>query len=252
MWHGVSDQSQRQRDESLLLWRLTDRWEFSCRRAGAGQRWQFLRYNRIRWDEQLREQDEQCRHGISDQSRRQLQDPVLLCRRPDRRLLSRGPAGARQRWQFLWDCLWRRDEQPRHRVSDQSQRQLHESLPLCRLPERWEPSSCRAGAGQRWQFLRDNPGWRGDRQWHRIQILRFPQPSALSNQSNYGNPEIGYEYRPHHPVDSGRNLSVGVSQLVDLGNLVECPRRIGHEQYRGSPDSDQLRRSKSAARVLSV
>ena len=43
-------------------------------------------------------------------------------------------AGAGQRQQFLRDDPLRRDEQGRHRVSDQSQRQLHESVLLCRRP----------------------------------------------------------------------------------------------------------------------
>ena len=42
----------------------------------------------------------------------------------------------------------RGDAQYWHRVSDQSQRHLHESLLLYRLPERWVRASSRAGAGQ--------------------------------------------------------------------------------------------------------
>jgi uncharacterized repeat protein (TIGR03803 family) len=67
-------------------------------RAGAGQRWQFLRDDRSRRDERP------LRHGVSDQSQRHLHESVLLWQLPhDGVYPSR--AGPGQRRQFLRDDL---------------------------------------------------------------------------------------------------------------------------------------------------
>src|ERR1019366_2546268 len=85
----------------------------------------------------------------------------------------------------------------------------------------------------------------------RVQTDCSPQSSALSNQSNYWNPEVGHEHRFQGSLHRRRDLSIAVPQLADLGKLVECPC-IGHQQHRQYSDLDELRRSQPAARVLSV
>ena len=121
--HGVSDQSRRQLLKPVQLWRCL-RWA-ETNRVGAGQRWQFLRHDRTRRGKHFR--PGHLRHGVSDQSHRQLREPVLLWW-SSRWAHSIRRVGAGQRRQFLWHD--RRRRRRRHGVSDQSHRQLLEPILL--------------------------------------------------------------------------------------------------------------------------
>ena len=75
------------------------------------------------------------RHRVSDQSRRQLHESLLLWQLPQRWELNPKPGWCRAATAISTGRPYvRRNERRRHRVSDQSQRQLHESLLLWQAP----------------------------------------------------------------------------------------------------------------------
>ena len=120
-------------------------------RACAGQRRQILRDDRSG-------RDVRRRHRVSDQSQRQLHESLLLWQLTPTMGTNQQPGWCRAAMAISTGRpAGGGTSRQRHRVWVQSQRQLHESVLLCRpFPRRWCQSRCGAGAGQRRQFLRDD------------------------------------------------------------------------------------------------
>ena len=166
-------------------------------------------------------------HRVSDQSQRQLHESLLVCRSAS----PMGPihcgAGAGQRRQFLWDDL-RRDERRRHRVSDQSQRQLHNlysfggSPPMGAIP-------CRAGAGQRRQFLRDD---HSAGRHNGGTVFRISPSGSYTNLYSFGSsPTMGAIHDAGLVQGSDGNF-YGTTTVRRDAITLECRHRVSDQSQR--------------------